>query len=121
MAHGQPVPEPTLSPAPADAPGEVHPAGTWAELEWVVLPARERTASLPEDTRAHDFKARVRGLLASPGRIGERAAVTTLIGRRVEGTLRAVRPRNPVDFGDPSPELLAAGVSARRRLDGRGP
>jgi len=95
------------------------PAGTWVEIENVILAAHERTAALPDDTRVQDFVGRTRGFLAAPARLGERATVTTLIGRLVEGRLREVDPRNPVDFGDPVAQLLAIGPRSRHELADR--
>ena len=50
--------------------------------------------------------------------MGEAAAVTTLLGRRVEGTLVRVQPAPGHSFGRPVPELLAIGSELRARLRG---
>jgi hypothetical protein len=94
------------------------PAGAWVEISQVVLRAGERAPNVPRDTAETDFVARVRGFLNEPASLGQTATVRTLVGRDVEGRLTAVNPRNPADFGDPVPELLALGVSARRALEG---
>jgi 2-amino-4-ketopentanoate thiolase alpha subunit len=93
-------------------------AGTWVELWMTILEPGQRAPGIPADTQAHPFVGRVRGFLIETAAIGEPAAVRTLIGRTVEGTLSAVHPRNPADFGDPSPELLD--IAARFRADADG-
>ncbi len=93
------------------------PAGSWVEISQVVLPARERATNVPRDTGATDFVARIRGFLVESAAIGGDASVRTLLGREVAGRLTAINPRNPADFGDPVPELLALGLAARRALE----
>ena len=93
------------------------PAGAWVEVSLVVLPAGGRAPNVPPDTAGTDFVARIRGFLAEPASLGDDATVRTLLGREVAGRLTDVNPRNPADFGDPVPELLALGVAARRALE----
>jgi 2-amino-4-ketopentanoate thiolase alpha subunit len=92
------------------------PAGTWVELERVILRPGERAPGIPADTASVPFAARVRGFLVAPTRKGATAEVRTQADRVVSGRLRAVLPRNPADFGDPSPELLQVGRAMRQRL-----
>jgi hypothetical protein len=96
------------------------PAGAWVEISQVVLRAGERAPNVPQDTAETDFVARVRGFLNEPALLGETATVRTLVGRDVTGRLTDVNPRNPADFGDPVPELLALGVAARQALEESG-
>jgi 2-amino-4-ketopentanoate thiolase alpha subunit len=112
------VANPTRSPA-TDVPPV--PAGAWVEVSQVVLPAGGRAPNVPPDTAATDFVARIRGFLSEPAAVGDDATVRTLLGREVTGRLTAVNPRNPADFGDPVPELLALGSAARRALEGPDP
>jgi hypothetical protein len=88
------------------------------EISQVVLPAGGRAPNVPQDTAETDFVARIRGFLIAPAALGEGATVRTLLGREVAGRLAAVNPRNPADFGDPVPELLALGMAARGALEG---
>ena len=111
------VPNHSRSPA-TDAPKV--PAGSWVEISQVVLRAGERAPNVPQDTADTDFVARVRGFLNEPASLGETVTVRTLVGRDVVGRLSTVNPRNPADFGDPVPELLALGVAARRALEESG-
>ena len=94
-------------------------AGTWVELERVILKPGERAPGIPADTASVPFAARVRGFLMGPARMGTTAQVRTQAERVVAGRLRAVLPRNPADFGDPSPELLEVGKAMKRRLPTR--
>ncbi len=92
------------------------PAGTWVELERVILKPGERAPGIPADTASVPFSARVRGFLVTPAHMGTIAEARTQAGRVVTGRLRAVLPRNPADFGDPSPELLQVGKAMKQRL-----
>lgn len=101
--------------------GTVVPAGAWVEISQLVLPAGGRAPNVPRDTAETDFVARIRGFLAEPASVGGDATVRTLLGREVAGRLSVVNPRNPADFGDQVPELLALGMAARRALEGPDP
>ena len=92
------------------------PAGTWVELERVILKPGERAPGIPADTASVPFAARVRGFLVAPARMGTTTSVRTQAERVVTGRLRAVLPRNPANFGDPSPEMLQVGKAMKRRL-----
>ena len=92
------------------------PAGAWVELERVILKPGERAPGIPADTASVPFAGRVRGFLVAPARRGTIAEVRTQADRIVSGRLRAVLPRNPADFGDPSPELLLAAKEMKARL-----
>ena len=87
-------------------------AGTWVEIEQVVLTPEQRAPQVPDDTRATPYVARIAGFLAAPARIGEEATVTTQAGRTLAGRLRQVNPSYHHDFGDTVPELLAIGREA---------
>jgi hypothetical protein len=100
--------------------GGVVVAGTWVELELVILPAGERMPGVPADTASRAFAGRVRGFLVADAEVGAVAHVRTQADRVVTGNLRTVLPRNPADFGHPSPELLAAAREVRAWLRGSG-
>ncbi len=93
------------------------PAGSWVEIQQVVLRAGERAPNVPPDTAQVDFVARIRGFLLAPALFGDDVTVRTLVGREVSGVLTEVNPRNPADFGNPVPELLDLGSRARQALD----
>lgn len=96
--------------------GGLIPAGTWVELEWVILPAGVRAPGIPADTASCPFAGRVRGFLVAEAEEGAVAQVRTQADRVVTGNLRAALPRNPPGFGSPSPELLSAAREVRARL-----
>jgi hypothetical protein len=104
-------------------PGEDErvPAGSWVEIQQVILHAGGRAPNVPPDTAEVDFVARIRGFLVDDSTMGADATVETLIGRQVHGRLTAVNPRNPADFGDPVPDLLRIGSRARSLLEGLPP
>jgi hypothetical protein len=99
------------------AKGEPVPAGSWVEVRQTILRAGERAPNVPADTAGVDFTARIRGFLIADAPMGAEVTIRTLAGRQVSGRLADVNPRNPADFGDPVPELLALGDEARRVLD----
>ena len=105
-----------MKPNPRRREPSVVPAGTWVELERVILRPGERAPGIPADTASVPFAARVRGFLLAPARKGTTAEVRTPADRVVTGKLRTVLPKNPADFGDPSPELLQVGKAMKRRL-----
>jgi hypothetical protein len=92
--------------------------GDWVEIHVVLLAPGERAPGLPGDTASVPLEARVKGFLAAGARPGEQAAVTTVLGRRVEGTLLRVLPEPGHSFGRPVAELLAVGQELGARLQG---
>lgn len=88
-------------------------AGTWVELERVVLEPGQRAPGLPADTAAVPLVLRVCGFLVEPAAVGGPARVRTLIGREQAGRLRTVNPSYTHSFGDTVPELLRIGTQER--------
>ena len=86
----------------------------------MLLEPGARAPSLPDDTARVPLEARVHGFLDRDASVGEAAAVTTLLGRRVEGTLLRLQPAPGHSFGRPVRELLAIGTELRARLRGPG-
>jgi hypothetical protein len=102
-------------------PSKTGRRGDWAELSFIVLEPAERAPGLPPDTAATPLAARVRGFLEASAAVGEQAAVQTLAGRRVEGTLSRLHPAPGHSFGGPVPELLPIGGELRERLGAEPP
>ena len=96
-------------------------AGGWVELSLVVLEPDGRAPGLPADTAATPYAARVKGFLENAAAVGDSAAVRTLAGRRVEGTLVRLDPEPGHSFGGPVRELLDAGIELRERLGAEEP
>lgn len=91
-------------------------AGDWAEVGLVLLRAGERSPAVSADTASLPFEARVRGFLEHDAEVGDCVAVTTVLGRRIEGALIEVLPPARQTFGRPAPELLPIGGELRARL-----
>lgn len=90
------------------------PAGTWVQVEQLVLEPEERAAGLPEDTRQVPYLLRVSGFLLEDAALGDEARVRTMIGRELSGSLTTVNPSYDHSFGETVQELLDIG------LDGEG-
>lgn len=88
------------------------PAGTWVEIEQVVLTPQERAPGLPDDTARVPLLLRVCGFLCEAADLGAPARVRTAIGRELAGTLTVVNPGYSHSFGDTVPELLTIGTDA---------
>jgi hypothetical protein len=95
---------------------EMIAAGTWVEIQQVVLPAGERAPQVPDDTQRVDLELRVKGFLQAPAVEGEEAEILTPAGRRLRGTLVAVNPAYTHGFGAPIPELATVGAEVRGLL-----
>ncbi|MEW6032566.1 MAG: 2-amino-4-oxopentanoate thiolase subunit OrtA [Bacillota bacterium] len=106
----------------ADRAGPQARPGDWVLIHNVVLPAGSRAHGVPPETQAVPLEMRVKGfLLEGPALPGETVSVRTLTGRVVRGSLVAVNPPIPHDFGSPVPELQTIGPELRRRLRGDRP
>lgn len=87
-------------------------AGTWVEIERVVLEPANRAPSLPEETKQVPYIMHVSGFLVEPSKIGEIARIKSIIGRFHEGILIRVEPHYSHSFGRLIPELLTIGTEA---------
>lgn len=88
---------------------ETVPAGTWVEIEQVILTPEQRAPTLPEDTKSVPYVMRVSGFLVEPAVPGGPARIKSLIGREIAGTLRQVNPSYSHSFGATVAELLTIG------------
>jgi hypothetical protein len=85
-------------------------AGTWVQIERLVLEPAERAPNLPDDTRQLPYVLRVSGFLLEEAEIGAQARLRTLIGRELHGRLTTVNPSYEHSFGETVPELLEIGL-----------
>ena len=85
-------------------------AGTWVEIERIVLQPADRAPSLPEDTKQVSYVMHVSGFLVEPSNIGDVARIRSIIGRTHEGTIIKVEPSYSHSFGKLVPELLTIGT-----------
>ena len=86
------------------------PAGTWVEIQQVVLTPEQRAPGIPEDTAATPLILRVSGFLTEAAALGQEASVRTLIGRTLTGVVSEVVPSYTHGFGQTVPELLTIGT-----------
>ena len=92
-------------------------AGDWVQIHNVILSAEERAPQVPEDTRQVPFEVRLKGFLVdAEAEVGQEVTVATVTGREIKGTLVAVKPVYPHNFGEPVPELLGIGHELRELL-----
>lgn len=88
-------------------------AGTWVEIEKVILTPQQRAPQVPEDTRATPYIMRVAGFLMFDAKIGDEVTIRTLIGREISGILKVVRPHYEHSFGKTVEELLTIGLGGK--------
>lgn len=85
-------------------------AGTWVEIEKVLLTPEQRAPQVPEDTRATPYVMKVAGFLVAEAELGSETEIKTLSGRKVSGILKVVRPHYEHSFGETIEELLTIGL-----------
>jgi len=90
--------------------------GQYVEIHRVVLPVGQRAPQVPEETQRVPLEMRVKGFIDRDAVIGEEVTVTTVIGRRIKGTLMTVGPAYRHNFGEHVSELAAIGVELRALL-----
>jgi 2-amino-4-ketopentanoate thiolase alpha subunit len=88
-------------------------AGTWVEIERVLLRPEERAPNLPEETRKCPYVLRISGFLQEDAELGASVKVRSLIDHEHEGVLRVVNPSYGHSFGTTVPELLTIGKGDR--------
>lgn len=92
--------------------------GDWVRIHKVVLPAAERTAKLPDDTKKVDFEMWVKGaLMNETAEIGDTVQVETAVGRIEEGTLIEVGPYYTHSYGKFVPEIIEIDKKLRGIMD----
>lgn len=89
-------------------------AGTWVEIEQILLTPAERAPGLPADTGSVPLLLRVSGFLVADASVGDDVSIRTIIGRELSGILRVVNPTYSHSFGDLVPELLTIGTEAEQ-------
>jgi hypothetical protein len=85
-------------------------AGSWVEIEAVLLKPEERAPNLPPDTAKVPYILKVSGFLVGDSDLGQEAAVRTLIGHEYRGVVKIVNPSYAHSFGATVPELLHIGT-----------
>ncbi len=82
-------------------------AGTWVEIEKIILTPEQRAPTLPEDTKRIPYVLNVNGFLLADAELGSDVSIRTLIGRELSGRLKTVNPGYRHSFGEVVPELLS--------------
>jgi 2-amino-4-ketopentanoate thiolase alpha subunit len=85
-------------------------AGTWVEIEKILLTPEQRAPTLPEDTKKVPYVLHASGFLLEDAELGAPVRIRTLIGRELEGTLKTINPSYDHTFGKVVPELLTIGL-----------
>ncbi|MDR3215229.1 MAG: 2-amino-4-ketopentanoate thiolase [Bacilli bacterium] len=81
--------------------------GSFVRIEKTILKAAERTAKIPDDTKATDFKMWTKGLLLEDCELNKIAKIKTMADRLDEGILVEVNPMYELNYGEFLPELIA--------------
>jgi hypothetical protein len=89
-------------------------AGTWVEIEAVLLKPEERAPNLPPETAKVPYVLKVSGFLVRDAALGTEATVRTLIGLEYTGTVKIINPSYSHSFGATVPELLMIGTRGER-------
>ncbi|MBU1109774.1 MAG: hypothetical protein KKB51_24040 [Candidatus Riflebacteria bacterium] len=85
-------------------------AGTWVEIEKILLTPEQRAPQTPEDTHATPYLMKVAGFLVADAPTDSEVTIRTLSGRIVGGKLKVVRPHYEHSFGETIEELLIIGL-----------
>lgn len=85
-------------------------AGSWVEIEAVLLKPEERAPNLPPETAKVPYILKVSGFLVGDSEVGQEATVRTLIGHEYRGVVKIVNPSYAHSFGATVPELLHIGI-----------
>lgn len=80
--------------------------GDWVRIHSIVLNASERTAKIPEDTKACPLEMWTKGFLQEDAEIGAQVTVQTACGRLEKGELIEVNPYYTHSYGKFVPELI---------------
>ena len=81
--------------------------GDWVRIHKVILPAAERTAKLPDDTKKVDFEMWVKGTLQNEtAENGDDVTILTAVGREEVGKLLEVDPYYTHSYGKFVPEII---------------
>lgn len=88
-------------------------AGTWVEIEKILLTPEQRAPQVPDDTRCTPYIMKVAGFLCLDAEVGDVVSIHTLIGREIKGVLKVVRPCYQHSFGETVEELLTIGLGGK--------
>ncbi len=92
--------------------------GEWVRIHSVVLKAAERTAKIPDDTKACDLEMWTKGTLLQDAEIGDEVTVKTASNRIEKGTLIEVGPYYTHSYGKFVPEIIEIDKQLREIMFG---
>ncbi|MDD4377235.1 MAG: 2-amino-4-oxopentanoate thiolase subunit OrtA [Eubacteriales bacterium] len=92
--------------------------GEWVRIHSVVLKAAERTAKIPDDTKACDLQMWTKGTLLQDAEIGDKVTVKTASNRIEKGTLIEVGPYYTHSYGKFVPEIIEIDKQLREIMFG---
>ncbi len=95
---------------------EMAKKGDWVRIHSVVLKAEERTAKLPDDTKACDLEQWTKGFLLEDAEVGDEVTVKTVVGREEKGTLIDDAPYYDHSYGKFVPELIEVDEVLRKEM-----
>ncbi len=91
--------------------------GDWVRIYKVVIPAEERSANLPEDTKKVPMEMWDKGFLVNETAvIGDQVTVETIVGREIIGELVELNPSYEINYGDCVTETLYIGKQLREMM-----
>lgn len=91
--------------------------GAWVRVYKVVIPAEERSANLPEDTKQVPMEMWDKGFLVDETAIiGDQVTVETIVGREIKGELVELNPSYEINYGDCVTETLYIGKQLREMM-----
>ncbi len=88
-------------------------AGSWVEIEKVLMTPEQRAPQVPDDTRSTPYIMKVSGFLCADAAIGDEVKIKTLIDREICGTLKVIHPHYEHSFGETVEELLKIGIGGK--------
>ena len=92
--------------------------GEWVRIHSVVLKAAERTAKIPDDTKACDLQMWTKGTLLQDAEIGDEVTVKTASNRIEKGTLIEVGPYYTHSYGKFVPKIIEIDKQLREIMFG---
>ncbi len=91
--------------------------GAWVRIYKVVIPAEERSANLPEDTKKVPMEMWDKGFLVNETAvIGDQVTIETIVGREITGELVELNPSYEINYGDCVTETLYIGKQLREMM-----
>ena len=93
--------------------------GDWVLIEQVFLAMDQRDLHIPQDTKATDFKLRIKGFLIDEKCVfGEDCFIETKTGRVIKGSLIDIMPEYHHSFGHYLPQTAYIERQLRDELTG---